>query len=401
MAWPRGTAAAAGPTTDLGRVVLRPRAVWRAARRGGPGPVTARAARAPARSSSGSPATCAPVFVAQSSGCPPQPAACCRPGRRRHLACRPSSSTTSARPGSPTFRRVVRTWRSSSASCCWRPVARRPGPVVAGARGARDGRLRRARAAPALGAAGSVMGGVALLALATGRRRTSLAALGRRRTPLVLLDPWLARSYGFVLSTLATAALVVLAPGWTAALREPVCRPAGAAVAVPLAAQAGLRAGRRDARRDRSASSRSWPTCWPRLRSRRRPCWACWRPSRRCQRPPRGADRRRRAAARLVDRHGRRARPRRGPRSAGRHRGSRLVLAGLISRRGRPCVGCPAGRGWPLCRGRAGRRPGGSPRRAGRRGVVLVACDVGQGDGLVLSAGAPVPSSSTLDPTRA
>ena len=85
----------------------------------------------------------------------------------------------------------------------------------------------------------AVMGGVALLALATGRRRTSLAALGAAVLLLLLLDPWLARSYGFVLSTLATAALVVLAPGWTAALRSRGL-PAGlaAAVAVPLAAQA-------------------------------------------------------------------------------------------------------------------------------------------------------------------
>jgi competence protein ComEC len=85
----------------------------------------------------------------------------------------------------------------------------------------------------------AVMGGVALLALATGRRRTSLAALGAAVLLLVLVDPWLARSYGFVLSTLATGALVVLAPGWTVALRSRGL-PAGvaAAVAVPLAAQA-------------------------------------------------------------------------------------------------------------------------------------------------------------------
>ena len=85
----------------------------------------------------------------------------------------------------------------------------------------------------------AVMGGVALLAMATGRRRTSLAALGAAVLVLVLIDPWLARSYGFVLSTLATAGLVVLAPGWAAALRSRGL-PGGiaAAVAVPLAAQA-------------------------------------------------------------------------------------------------------------------------------------------------------------------
>jgi competence protein ComEC len=85
----------------------------------------------------------------------------------------------------------------------------------------------------------AVMGGVALLAMATGRRRSGLAALGAAVLLLVLVDPWLARSYGFVLSTLATGALVVLAPGWTVALRARGL-PAGiaAAVAVPLAAQA-------------------------------------------------------------------------------------------------------------------------------------------------------------------
>jgi len=85
----------------------------------------------------------------------------------------------------------------------------------------------------------AVMGGVALLALATGRRRTSLAALGAAVLLLVLVDPWLSRSYGFVLSSLATAALVVLAPGWTTALRDRGLPTAiAAAVAVPLAAQA-------------------------------------------------------------------------------------------------------------------------------------------------------------------
>jgi competence protein ComEC len=85
----------------------------------------------------------------------------------------------------------------------------------------------------------AVMGGVALLALATGRRRTSLAALAAAVLLLVLVDPWLARSYGFVLSTLATAALIVLAPGWTTALRDRGLPTAiAAAVAVPLAAQA-------------------------------------------------------------------------------------------------------------------------------------------------------------------
>ncbi|WP_078948949.1 ComEC/Rec2 family competence protein [Streptomyces mutabilis] len=63
-------------------------------------------------------------------------------------------------------------------------------------------------------------GGVALLALATGRRRSLLPALATAVLLLVLYDPWLARSYGFLLSVLATGALLTLAPRWSAALRR-------------------------------------------------------------------------------------------------------------------------------------------------------------------------------------
>nr|WP_171990915.1 ComEC/Rec2 family competence protein [Streptomyces sp. JHA26] len=63
-------------------------------------------------------------------------------------------------------------------------------------------------------------GAVALLALATGRRRSLLPALATAVLLLVLYDPWLARSYGFLLSVLATGALLTLAPRWSAALRR-------------------------------------------------------------------------------------------------------------------------------------------------------------------------------------
>ncbi|MEV6761655.1 ComEC/Rec2 family competence protein [Streptomyces sp. NPDC051105] len=63
-------------------------------------------------------------------------------------------------------------------------------------------------------------GAVALLALATGRRRSLIPALATAVLLLVLYDPWLARSYGFLLSVLATGALLVLAPGWSEALRR-------------------------------------------------------------------------------------------------------------------------------------------------------------------------------------
>lgn len=62
-------------------------------------------------------------------------------------------------------------------------------------------------------------GAVVLLALATGRRRSLIPALATAVLLLVLYDPWLARSYGFLLSVLATGALLTLAPRWSAALR--------------------------------------------------------------------------------------------------------------------------------------------------------------------------------------
>ncbi|MFF4796892.1 ComEC/Rec2 family competence protein [Streptomyces sp. NPDC001351] len=63
-------------------------------------------------------------------------------------------------------------------------------------------------------------GGVVLLALATGRRRSLIPALATAVLLLVLYDPWLARSYGFLLSVLATGALLTLAPRLSEALRR-------------------------------------------------------------------------------------------------------------------------------------------------------------------------------------
>ncbi|MFF4346677.1 ComEC/Rec2 family competence protein [Streptomyces sp. NPDC001530] len=63
-------------------------------------------------------------------------------------------------------------------------------------------------------------GSIALLAIATGRRRSLIPALATAVLLLVLYDPWLARSYGFLLSVLATGALLTLAPRWSAALQR-------------------------------------------------------------------------------------------------------------------------------------------------------------------------------------
>ncbi|WLW55052.1 ComEC/Rec2 family competence protein [Streptomyces sp. YU58] len=82
-------------------------------------------------------------------------------------------------------------------------------------------------------------GGVALLALATGRRRSLIPALATAVLLLVLYDPWLARSYGFLLSVLATGALLTLAPRWSLALRRRRVPPRLAeALAAAAAAQA-------------------------------------------------------------------------------------------------------------------------------------------------------------------
>ncbi|MFI0013741.1 ComEC/Rec2 family competence protein [Streptomyces griseus] len=60
---------------------------------------------------------------------------------------------------------------------------------------------------------------ITLLAIGTGRRRSLIPALAAAVVLLVLHDPWLSRSYGFLLSVLATGALLTLAPRWSLALR--------------------------------------------------------------------------------------------------------------------------------------------------------------------------------------
>lgn len=84
----------------------------------------------------------------------------------------------------------------------------------------------------------AVMGGLALLALAAGRSRAALPGLCAAILVLVLADPALARSAGFTLSVVATAGLLLLAPPWRDALRRRRWpRGVAEAVAVPAAAQ--------------------------------------------------------------------------------------------------------------------------------------------------------------------
>ncbi len=83
----------------------------------------------------------------------------------------------------------------------------------------------------------SVMGALALLALGTGSRRSALPALSAAVIVLVLVSPDMAVSAGFALSVLATAGLLVLAPGWRERLARHLPAWLADAIAVPAAAQ--------------------------------------------------------------------------------------------------------------------------------------------------------------------
>ncbi|MDP5183698.1 ComEC/Rec2 family competence protein [Blastococcus sp. BMG 814] len=85
----------------------------------------------------------------------------------------------------------------------------------------------------------AAMGAVTLLALASGRPRAALPALGAAVTVLLLVEPGLARDPGFTLSVVATAAIVLLAPPWARRLRGHGW-PAWPADAVAVSAAAGL-----------------------------------------------------------------------------------------------------------------------------------------------------------------
>jgi competence protein ComEC len=85
----------------------------------------------------------------------------------------------------------------------------------------------------------AAMGAVTLVALAAGRSRAAVPALAASASGLLLHDPGLSRDAGFALSVLATGAIVLLAPGWSRRLRAR-CWPAVLADAVAVSAAAGL-----------------------------------------------------------------------------------------------------------------------------------------------------------------
>lgn len=86
----------------------------------------------------------------------------------------------------------------------------------------------------------AAMGAIGLLGMAGSRRGAGTPALCTAVLVLLTVDPWLARSYGFVLSTLATLGLLLFVRPWSAAINAHLPRAlhvVGPAVAIPLAAQ--------------------------------------------------------------------------------------------------------------------------------------------------------------------
>jgi competence protein ComEC len=83
----------------------------------------------------------------------------------------------------------------------------------------------------------AVMGGVALVGILLARRGAGAAALSTAVVGLLAIDPWLSRSFGFVLSVLATTGLLVLAGPLAAVFSRFVPRGVALLIAVPVAAQ--------------------------------------------------------------------------------------------------------------------------------------------------------------------
>lgn len=81
----------------------------------------------------------------------------------------------------------------------------------------------------------AVMAAIALAALASGRQRPALPVLSASCLALLVWQPSLAVNLGFALSVAATVGLLVIAPGWAAALRA---RRVPVGIAEPLAVAA-------------------------------------------------------------------------------------------------------------------------------------------------------------------
>ncbi|MGV9193136.1 ComEC/Rec2 family competence protein [Microbacterium sp. MC2] len=83
----------------------------------------------------------------------------------------------------------------------------------------------------------ATMAAIAMLGVLLGRPGAGVSVLALAVAVLLVLDPWLAASLGFALSTAATGALLLAAGPLTDGLARWMPRPVALAVAVPLAAQ--------------------------------------------------------------------------------------------------------------------------------------------------------------------
>jgi competence protein ComEC len=83
----------------------------------------------------------------------------------------------------------------------------------------------------------AVMAAIVLLALARGRPARGLPVLALATIVLLASDPWLCRDYGFVLSVLATAGLMLLAPPLAVRLGRVLPDWLAMVIAIPLSAQ--------------------------------------------------------------------------------------------------------------------------------------------------------------------
>jgi competence protein ComEC len=83
----------------------------------------------------------------------------------------------------------------------------------------------------------AAMATIVLLSSSVGRPGRGVASLALASICLLVADPWLSRNYGFALSVLATLGLLVLAGPLTRRLRRWLPTPLAAVLAIPLAAQ--------------------------------------------------------------------------------------------------------------------------------------------------------------------
>ena len=87
----------------------------------------------------------------------------------------------------------------------------------------------------------AAMGAIGLIGLSRSRRSAGPPVLGAAIVVVLLLDPWLARSFGFALSSLATLGLLLFTRPWGDAIGARLpgrLAPLGPALAIPVAAQA-------------------------------------------------------------------------------------------------------------------------------------------------------------------